>query len=51
MIKRHNIMLWDGGSGYRIYIFEESTRRYTIDCKGQGCKEVIYLYIADVSCI
>ena len=43
-------MLWDGGSGYRIYIFEESIRYYIINCKGRGCKEVIYLYIADVSC-
>ena len=32
-------MLWDGGSGYRTYVFEESTRRYAIDCKGRGCKE------------
>ena len=39
MIKRRNIMLWGGGSGYRIYIFEESIRRYAIDCKGQGRKE------------
>ena len=28
-----------GGSGYRTYVFEESTRRYAIDCKGQGRKE------------
>ena len=41
----------DGGSGYRMYVFEESTRRYAIDRKGQGRKEVIYLRIADVSCI
>ena len=40
----------DGGSGYRIYVFKESTRRYAIDCKGRGCKEVIYLRVADVSC-
>ena len=39
----------DGGSGYRTYIFKESIRRYAIDCKGQGCKEVIYLRVADVS--
>ena len=32
-------MLWGGGSGYRIYIFEESTRCYAIDRKGQGRKE------------
>ena len=43
-------MLQDGGSGYRIYIFEEFIRCYVIDRKGQGYKEVIYLYIADVSC-
>jgi hypothetical protein len=32
-------MLWGGGSGYRIYIFKESTRRYVINCKGRGRKE------------
>ena len=51
VIKRHNIILWDEGSGYRTYVFEESTRRCAIDCKGRGHKEVIYLYIADVSCM
>ena len=40
----------DKGSGYRTYIFEESTRRYTIDRKGRGHKEIIYLHVADVSC-
>ena len=40
----------DGGSGYRTYVFKESTRRYAIDRKGQGRKEVIYLRVADVSC-
>ena len=44
-------MSWDGGSGYRMYVFKESIRRYAIDCKGQGCKEVIYLHIANISCI
>jgi len=39
-----------GGSGYRTYIFGESTRRYAINRKGQGRKEVIYLRVADVSC-
>jgi len=29
-------------NGYRAYVFEESTRRYAIDRKGQGCREVIY---------
>ena len=42
-------MSWDGGSGYRIYVFKESTRRCMIDHKGQGCKEVIYLRVADVN--
>ena len=32
-------MLQDKGSGYRIYIFKESTRYYTIDYKSQGRKE------------
>ena len=50
MIKRRNIMSWDGGSGYRTYIFKESIRRCTIDRKGRGRKEVIYLRVADVSC-
>ena len=43
MIKRRNIILRDGGSGYRTYVFEESIRHYTIDRKGQGYKEVISL--------
>ena len=43
-------MSWDGGSGYRMYVFKESTRRCAIDRKGQGRKEVIYLRVADVSC-
>ena len=50
MIKKHNVILWDGGSGYRIYIFKESTRHCTIDRKGRGRKEVIYLRVADISC-
>jgi len=50
VVKRRNVMLWDGGSGYKIYVFKESTRRYAIDCKGRGRKEVIYLRVADVSC-
>ena len=50
MIKRRNIMSWDGGSGYRMYVFEESTSRCAIDRKGRGRKEVIYLRVADVSC-
>ena len=40
----------DGGSGYRTYVFEESTRHYVIDRKGRGREEVIYLRVADVSC-
>ena len=43
-------MSWDGGSGYRMYVFEESTRRCAINHKGRGRKEVIYLRVADVSC-
>jgi len=41
-------MLWDGGSGYKAYVFEESTRRCAIDRKGWG-REVIYLRVADIS--
>jgi len=43
-------MLWNGGNGYRVYIFEESIRRCAIDRKGRGRKEVIYPRVADVSC-
>ena len=32
-------MLWGGGSGYRIYIFEESIRYYAINRKGRGYKK------------
>ena len=32
-------MLWSGGSGYKIYIFEESIRRYAINYKDRGRKE------------
>ena len=39
MIKRRNIILWGGGSGYRAYIFKESIRRYAINHKSQGRKE------------
>ena len=39
------------GSGYRIYVFKESTRRCVIDRKGRGREEVIYLRVADVSCM
>ena len=34
-----------GDSGYRMYVFEESTRRCAIDRKGRGRKKVIYLRI------
>ena len=40
----------DGGSGYKAYVFEESTKRCAIDYKGWGRKEVIYLRVADISC-
>ena len=43
-------MSWDEGSGYKVYIFEESIKCYAIDYKGQGRKEVIYLRVADISC-
>ena len=43
-------MSWDEGNGYKVYIFKKSIKRYTIDRKGQGRKEVIYLRVADVSC-
>ena len=39
----------DGGSGYRMYIFKESTRHCAINHKGQGHKEVIYLRITNIS--
>ena len=40
----------DRGSGYRTYVFEESIRRCAVNRKGRGCKEVIYLRVADISC-
>ena len=40
----------NGGSGYKAYIFKESIRRYAINRKGQGRKEVIYLRVANISC-
>ena len=43
-------MLWNVGSGYKVYVFGKSIRRYVIDCKGQGRKEVIYPRVADISC-
>jgi len=43
------IMLRNAGNGYKAYIFGESTRRYAIDRKGQGRKEVIYPRVADIS--
>ena len=42
-------MLWNKGSIYKMYIFEESIKRYTIDYKGRGRREVIYLYVADIN--
>ena len=44
-------MLRDWGSNYRTYVFKESIRRYAINYKGRGRKEVIYLRVADISCI
>ena len=43
-------MSQDKGSGYKAYIFKESTRHCTINYKGRGRKEVIYLRIANISC-
>ena len=43
-------MSWGGGSGYRTYVFEESTRRCAVDRKGQGRKEVIHLRVANINC-
>ena len=42
-------MLWNEGSGYRAYVFKEFIKRYAIDYKGRGRKEVIYLRVADIS--
>jgi len=42
-------MSWNEGSGYRAYVFKESIRRYVINRKGWGRKEVIYLRVADIS--
>jgi len=42
-------MLRDGGSSYKAYVFKESTRRYAINRKGRGRKEVIYLRVANIS--
>ena len=50
IIKRYNTMSRDRGSGYKTYVFKESTRRCAIDRKGRGRKEVIYLRVVDVSC-
>ena len=35
-------MSWDEGSGYKIYVFEESTRRCAVGRKDQKRKKVIY---------
>ena len=50
MVKRRNVISQDGGSGYKTYIFKESTTRCPIDRKGQGRQGVIYPRVADVSC-
>jgi len=51
MVKRRNIILWDGGSSYRTYIFKESIRYYAINYKSQRRTEVIYLCVANISYI
>jgi len=38
------------GNGYKAYVFGESTRRYAINRKGRGRKEVIYPRVANISC-
>jgi len=43
-------MLWNGGNGYKAYVFGESIRRCAINCKGRGRKGVIYPCVADISC-
>ena len=50
MVKSLLVLLWAGGSGYKAYVFEESTKRYAIDRRGRGRKEVLYLRVADISC-
>jgi hypothetical protein len=42
-------VLRDVGSSYRAYIFKMSIRRYAINYKGRGRKEVIYLRVADIN--
>jgi len=42
-------MLRNKGNGYRAYVFKESIRRYVINRKGRGHKEVIYLCVANIS--
>jgi len=42
-------MLRDKGSGYKAYVFKESIKRYAINYKGRGRKEVIYLRVANIS--
>ena len=42
-------MLWNAGNGYKVYVFRKSIRRYAIDRKGQGRKEVIYPRVANIS--
>ena len=49
MIKKAQRNVIVGGNGYKTYVFKESTRRYAIDRKGRGRKEVIYLRVADIS--
>ena len=50
MVKKAQRNVMGRGSGYRAYVFGESTRRCAIDRKGRGRKGVIYLRVADISC-
>jgi len=45
-----NLVLRNAGNGYKAYVFGESIRRYAIDRKGRGRKEMIYPRVADISC-
>jgi len=42
-------MLRNAGNSYKAYVFRESIKRYAIDYKGRGRKEVIYPRVADIS--
>ena len=39
----------NAGNSYKAYVFGEFTKRYAINRKGRGRKEVIYPRVADIS--